>query len=77
MGLKHGKYVYVERKDGWFIKVRLLGVRFKKESRQGVDINDPNRYVILPVKTKNPPYRAIIVREEDLPQSVREKIYSV
>ncbi|MEM0380677.1 MAG: DUF5622 domain-containing protein [Desulfurococcaceae archaeon] len=77
MVLKHGKYIYVERKDGWFVKIRVLGVRFKKESRQGVDINDPNRYIVIPFKTKKPPLNATIVREEDIPQIVRERVYSI
>ena len=27
MGGKHGKYVYVERGDGWYVKVRVLKSR--------------------------------------------------
>lgn len=77
MGLKHGKYIYVERKDGWYVKVRVLGVRFRRESKEAVDINDPKRYVVLSVKTREPPRSSIVVREDDVPSAVREMIYSV
>jgi len=78
LGLKHGKYIYVKRSDGWYVKVRVLGIRFKKgKSREGADINDPSRYIVLPVKAREPPYTAIVVREEDLPEPVRKMLYSV
>jgi hypothetical protein len=76
VGLKHGKYIYVERGDGYYVKVRVLGVRFKRGSVEG-DISDPSRYIIMGFKTKKPPESAIIVSEESLPQAIREKLYSV
>jgi len=76
--LKHGKYIYVQRSDGWYVKVRVLGIRFKRgKSREGVDINDPSRYIVLPVKVKTPPFTAVVVREEDLPEPVRKAVDSV
>ncbi len=77
MGLKHGKYIYVKRSDGWYVKVRVLGIRFKKKSEETVDINDPSRYIVLPVKTKEPPRKAIIVREEDIPEVVRKALWTI
>ena len=76
MGLKHGKYIYVERADGYYVKVRVLGVRFRREGVEG-DLSDPSRYIIVGFKTKKPPHTAVIVSEESLPQTVREKLYSV
>jgi hypothetical protein len=76
MGLKHGKYIYVRRSDGWYVKVRVLGIRFKK-GEEGADINDPSRYVVTLVKTRKPPYKAIIVREDDIPGSVRELVRNI
>jgi len=77
MGLKHGKYIYVERSDGWYVKVRVLGFRFKKKTEKEVDINDPSRYIITGYKTLNPPINAIIVKEADLPEEVRKALYSI
>lgn len=76
MGLKHGKYIYVERGDGYYVKVRVLGIRFKRGNIEG-DISDPSKYIIVGSKTKKPPESAVIVSEESLPQVIREKLYSV
>ena len=77
MGLKHKKYIYVERGDGYYVKVRVLNVRFSKRGGFEGDISDPSRYIIVGFKTKKPPYNAIVISEESLPQAVREKLYSV
>jgi len=77
MGLKHGKYIYVERSDGWYVKVRVLGIRFKKKMEKEVDINDPSRYIVTNYKTKHPPINAIIVKEADLPEDVRKALHSI
>ena len=80
MGLKHGKYIYVERSDGWYVKVRVLNIRFKKKGKSekySFDINDPTRYVVLSVKVKNPPHKAIIVKEEDLPEPVKSMVRNI
>ncbi|MET1159984.1 MAG: DUF5622 domain-containing protein [Thermoprotei archaeon] len=79
MGLKHGKYVYVKRSDGWYVKVRVLNIRFKKTGKPGYefDINDPTKYIVLPVKTREPPIKARIVNAEDLPEEVRKLVYEI
>jgi hypothetical protein len=80
MGLKHGKYIYVERKDGWYIKIRVLNIRLKKSGKKekySFDINDPSKYVVLPVKTKRPPIKAQIMKEEDIPEEVRIQLYRI
>jgi len=80
MGLKHGKYAYIERKDGWYIKVRLLNIRLKKKGKKekySFDINDPTKYIIEGTKTKKPPYKAQIIKEDDLPEEVQKIIYSI
>ena len=68
MGGKHGKYIYVERKDGWYIKVRVLKSR---------DPSDPDKYVVIGPKVKEPPYTYRIMKEDDLPDLVKEKLYMV
>lgn len=76
MGLKHGKYIYVKRRDGWYVKIRVLNIRFGKESQE-IDISNPTRYIVTGVKTKNPPPTATIVNEEVLPQSVQSLLYGI
>ncbi len=68
MGGKHGKYIYVERNDGWFVKVRVLKSR---------EPNDPEKYIIVGPKVKKPPLTYKVVKEEELPDEVRDKLYSV
>ncbi len=68
MGGKHGKYVYVERSDGWFVKVRVLKSR---------DVNDPTRYIVVGPKTRNPPFTYKVFKEEELPDEVRPELYKV
>ncbi len=79
MGSKHGKYVYVKRDDGYYVKVRVLNIRFKKRGKEkySFDINDPSRYVVLSVKIKKPPAKAQIIRIDDLPSSVRTVVEKV
>lgn len=80
MGLKHGKYVYVERKDGFYVKVRVLNIRFKKsgkKERYSFDINDVSKYIVLPVKTRARPLKAEIVKVDDLPKPVAEAVNRV
>jgi len=76
VGLKHGKYIYVERGDGYYVKVRVLNVRFGKGETSG-DVQDPTRYVVMGFKTRKPPRTAVIVSEEALPKKVREALYEV
>lgn len=80
MGLKHGKYIYVKRKDGWYVKVRVLNIRFKKKGKSekySFDINNPEKYIVLPVKSRKPPIKAQIVNEEDLPETIRVKVSEI
>ncbi len=68
MGGKHGKYVYVERADGWFVKVRVLKSR---------DPGDPSRYVVVGPKVRNPPITYRVLKEEELPDEIRSSLYEV
>ncbi len=71
--LKHGKYIYVERKDGWYVRVRVLNIRLKKKDKEKIsyDITDPTRYVVVGPKTKVLPLKAQVLKEDDLPEEVR------
>lgn len=77
MGLKHGKYIYVKRRDGWYIKVRVFNVRFGKKMEEGIDTSNPALYMPTGVKVKAPPVTAVVLDEDALPQPVREALYSV
>ncbi len=68
MGGKHGKYVYVKRRDGWYVKVRV----FKSRAE-----DDPSRYLVVGPKVKEAPFTYEVLEEEDLPESVREDLYRV
>lgn len=68
MGGKHGKYAYVLREDGWYVKVRVLKSRDEK---------DPSRYIIVSVKTKKPPLTFPILKIDELPAEVQEQIRRV
>jgi hypothetical protein len=68
MGGKHGKYAYVRRKDGWFVKVRVF-----KSRGEG----DPDRYLPLSFKTREPPRTYRIIDEEDLPEEAARRLYEV
>lgn len=67
MGLKHKKYAYVARADGWYVKVRVFKSRTDEESK----------YVIVGPKVRTPPPMARIIRESALPESIRVQLYSV
>lgn len=77
MGLKHKKYIYVKRNDGWYVKVRVLNIRFGPKIEQQADIGDPSRYIVISSKTKNPPRKAVIVGEEALPEGLRNQLYAI
>lgn len=68
MSGKHGKYVYVRRSDGWYVKVRV----FKNRAE-----DDPERYIIVGPKVKEPPFTYEVLDEEELPEEVREKLASL
>ncbi len=79
MGAKHGKYIYIQRRDGWYVKVRVLNIRLKKKGKEkfSFDINDPEKYIVVKTKTRNPPFNAEILKEEDIPLEVQKKIYRI
>jgi len=66
--LKHGKYAYVKRDDGLYVKVRVF---------KGRDDNDPLKYIVIGPVVKKAPPRARIINEDVLPEPVRKKIYEV
>ncbi len=68
LGGKHGKYVYVRRSDGLYVKVRVLKSRDEK---------DPSRYIVVGPVVKSPPLTYDILSESDLPAEVRERLYSL
>ncbi len=68
MGGKHGKYVYVKRRDGWYVKVRVF--KSREES-------DPDRYIVVGPKVREPPLTFAVIDESDLPEEVRARLYSV
>ena len=68
MGGKHGKYVYVRRRDGLYVKVRVLKSR---------DDKDTSRYIPVGPAVKEPPLAFKVVDEGDVPEEVRESLYEV
>jgi len=68
MGGKHKKYVYVRRRDGWYVKIRVLKNRAD---------DDLERYIIVGPKVREPPITFEVIREEEIPETVRERLYSV
>jgi len=68
MGGKHGKYVYVRRSDGWYVKVRVF---------KGRPEDDPSRYIVVGPRVKEPPYTFAVIDEDELPDEARERLYTV
>ena len=66
--MKHGKYVYVKRTDGWYVKVRVL---------KGMPSEDPGKYIVVGPKTRVPPLNARILLEAELPEEARQRLYEV
>lgn len=66
MGLKHEKYIYIARADGWYIKVRVLKSRVEE-----------SKYVIVGPKVKMPPLTAKVIKEDALPENVRAQLYTI
>ncbi|MEM1749523.1 MAG: DUF5622 domain-containing protein [Desulfurococcaceae archaeon] len=66
MGCKHGKYVYVRRRDGVYVKLRVLKSR---------DASDSGKYIVVGSRALKPPYNCEVINEEDLPDTVRAEIY--
>ena len=65
---KHGKYAYVERRDGWYVKVRVFKNRDEKS---------PDRYLVVGPKRRDAPPTFPVLKEEDLPEEVRPRLYEV
>jgi hypothetical protein len=65
---KHGKYVYVRRKDGWYVKVRV----FKNRAE-----DDAERYLVVGPKRREAPPTFSILEEDEIPEEVRPQLYSV
>jgi|Deesub1362B_J571_1020462.scaffolds.fasta_scaffold58921_2 hypothetical protein len=65
MGLKRGKYIYVELDKKKYVKVRVF--RGRKEG-------SPDRYAVVGPIVKKPPFTATVVRLIELPPEVGEKI---
>ncbi|MCS7106492.1 MAG: DUF5622 domain-containing protein [Acidilobaceae archaeon] len=65
MGGKHGKFAYVKRKDGLYVKVRLL------KSRE----QDPSKYLVVGPAVRSPPPGFELMKEEELPEGKREELY--
>ncbi len=68
MGGKHGKYVYVLREDGWYVKVRVFKSR---------ETTDASRYIVLSFKTRKPPLTYPVMRIDELPSEVQEAVRRV
>ena len=68
MGGKHGKYVYVRRRDGWYVKVRVF-------KNRGPD--DPEAYIIVGPKVREPPFTFKVIHEDQVPEDVRRKLYMI
>ncbi len=65
MGLKKGKYIYIKLISGKYVKVRVL-----KSKAEDV----PERYVVVGPIVRKPPLTAKVIKEEELPDNVREHL---
>lgn len=65
MGLKKGKYVYIKLSNGKYVKVRVI-----KSKAEDV----PERYIPVGPIVKKPPLTAKVIKEEELPENVREHL---
>jgi hypothetical protein len=68
MGGKHGKYVYVRRRDGWYVKVRVF---------KGRSDDDPSKYLVVGPKVREPPFTFQVFSEDELPEEARSTLYTV
>ncbi len=68
MGGKHGKYAYVQRRDGLYVKVRV----FKNKPD-----DSPDKYLVVGPKRRDAPPSYPLLREEDLPEEARRGLYEV
>ncbi|EHP68453.1 MAG: DUF5622 domain-containing protein [Metallosphaera yellowstonensis] len=65
MGLKKGKYVYVELDKSRFAKLRVLKKRDEKS---------PDRYIIINKTFVRRPRSATVVKLEDLPLEIKDRL---
>ncbi|QIJ32848.1 DUF5622 domain-containing protein [Acidianus brierleyi] len=65
MSLKQKKYVYVDTGKRKYVKVRVLKNR---------DENSPDRYIVLDIISNHKFRKANIVKIDDIPLEVRDKI---
>ncbi|AKA74176.1 hypothetical protein SULI_09845 [Saccharolobus solfataricus] len=63
--LKHGKYVYIDLNNGKYVKVRILKSR---------DDNSVEKYVLTSHVSKNRPKNAIVIKMDNLPIEVKDKL---
>lgn len=68
MGLKKGKYVYVELDKSKFAKLRVLRKRDEKS---------PDRYILIDKLLTVRPRNATVIKLEDLPLEVKDKVQGV
>ncbi|QIW24189.1 hypothetical protein EWF20_08560 [Sulfolobus sp. S-194] len=69
MTLKHGKYVYVQLDKNKYVKMRYL-----KSYEKAEKANDVNAYIILGKIVTKVSRKAKILKREDLPVEVRDKL---
>ena len=67
MTLKHKKYEYVQVSPNQFVKIRVFKSRLEES-------NPPDAYIILSKIVKKVPRKAKVIKPEDLPVEVREKL---
>ncbi len=65
MGLKKGKYAYVELEPGRYVKVRVVKSRAD---------DSPSKYLVVSPETARVPERARVVRLDSLPEPARRSI---
>lgn len=65
MGLKKGKYVYIEIAPGSFVKVRMI--------KSKAD-DSPKKYQVVARATSRVPWTAKIIKLESLPDVVRREV---
>ncbi|BBG23861.1 hypothetical protein IC006_1157 [Sulfuracidifex tepidarius] len=70
--LKHDKIIYIEVKKGTNEKETKFYV--KARSFKSKDYNSPEKYILLNSRKEKPPRNATIVKVDDLPLEVKEKL---
>jgi len=69
MTLKHDKYIYVQLDKNRFAKIRYI-----KSYEKADKTNDANAYVLLNKIVTRASRKAKIVKREDLPVEIRDKL---